>query len=190
MGKSRSEQMASIRSRDTSPERVLRRSLWRAGLRYRIHYKTPAGRPDVVLIRPKVAVFVDGCQWHGCPEHYVRPRTNSTFWRDKLRVNVVRDIKQTAALKQSGWKVLRFWEHDVFENLNDVVQRVVSSALEREDVPKDAWRVIAVEILDDLGTLERRHLISMDEPPKECSVVRPRTTSKWKRPKSAMEQSK
>jgi hypothetical protein len=91
-------------------------------------------------------------------------------------------------LKQAGWKVLRFWEHYIFENLDEVVQKVVNSVSATIDVSEIDWRVIAVEILDDAGSLERRRLVSMNDPSQQCSVIRPRITSKWKKPKSAMEQ--
>src|SRR5580692_10585444 len=109
MGLSRSEQMARIRSRNTTPERVLRGLLWSAGLRYRLHATTPAGRPDIVFPGTRVAVFVDGCFWHGCPDHYVRPRSSSDFWSRKLLENFKRDGAQTERLEALGWRVCRIW---------------------------------------------------------------------------------
>ncbi|HYO69174.1 MAG TPA: very short patch repair endonuclease, partial [Archangium sp.] len=87
MGLTRSEQMSRIRGKDTSPERLLRSALWRAGLRFRLQSRTPYGRPDVVFSKARVAVFIDGCFWHGCPDHYVRPRTRNDFWSSKLLEN-------------------------------------------------------------------------------------------------------
>src|SRR5262245_58811764 len=111
----RSEQMARIRGRNTTPELLLRRLLWEAGLRYRLHAKTPAGRPDIAFPQSRVAVFIDGCFWHGCPDHYVRPRSSSEFWSRKLAENVRRDATQTRRLEALGWRVCRFWEHEIFE---------------------------------------------------------------------------
>src|SRR5689334_1387580 len=98
--------MSRIRGSNTSPERLLRLALWRRGYRYRLHARTPVGAPDIVFGRRKVAVFVDGCFWHGCPEHYVRPRTRNAFWDAKLDENFKRDRRQTLALIQAGWRVL------------------------------------------------------------------------------------
>src|SRR5215475_6215393 len=94
----RSEQMARIRGAHTSPEVELRSLLWRSGLRYRLHVKALPGRPDLVLSRSRVAVFVDGCFWHGCPDHYVRPRSRTRFWAEKLSQNVQRDCQQHCQL--------------------------------------------------------------------------------------------
>src|SRR5262245_56530052 len=119
MALTRSEQMARIRAKDTSPERLLRCALWRAGLRYRLHRRTETALPDLVFRRDRVVVFVDGCFWHGCPEHYVRPRSRGEFWDTKLARNVERDRAQTRDLEARGWRVCRIWEHAVFENVRE-----------------------------------------------------------------------
>lgn len=106
--------MQAIRSRDTRPERLIRRLVHANGLRYRV-----AARPlpdlrrtaDLVFRPAKVAVFIDGCYWHGCPEHYVKPRTNPGYWSDKVTRNVARDRDTDRRLTEAGWLVLRFWEH-------------------------------------------------------------------------------
>ncbi len=108
----RSENMARIRSRDTKPEIRLRQALWAAGCRYRLHYDLP-GRPDIVFIAAKLAVFVDGCFWHGCPLHYSAPRTREDFWKSKLRKNVLRDMAADDALVSKNWRVIRIWQHDL-----------------------------------------------------------------------------
>ena len=112
--------MSRIRGRDTGPELALRRAAWKAGLRYRLNHSLP-GKPDLVFVKAKVAIFVDGCFWHGCPEHSVKPQTNSQFWEKKLRRNIERDREVNERLAAGGWTVLRFWEHDV---TRDVVQCV------------------------------------------------------------------
>lgn len=94
----RSENMARIRGKDTAPELVIRRGLWKAGIRYRLQTKTPGGKADFVVPARKLALFVDGCFWHGCPEHYVRPRTSNPFLDSKLRENVDRDRRQSEQL--------------------------------------------------------------------------------------------
>jgi DNA mismatch endonuclease (patch repair protein) len=110
--------MQAIRSRDTKPERLVRSLLHARGLRYRVAAKPLPGlrRTADIVFRPvKVAVFIDGCYWHGCPEHYVAPRTNSGYWSEKVLRNVSRDRDTDAQLKAAGWTVLRFWEHESAE---------------------------------------------------------------------------
>jgi DNA mismatch endonuclease (patch repair protein) len=103
----------------------LRTSLHRLGYRFRVNYPVP-GRPrrtiDIAFTRHKVAVFVDGCFWHACPEHATWPRANSAWWRMKLQDNSARDVDTTECLQVAGWTVVRVWEHSgVDEALNQVV---------------------------------------------------------------------
>ncbi len=130
----RSQNMARIKSKDTKPELLLRRALWRQGLRYRLQYRIENIRPDIVFVKARVALFIDGCQWHGCPEHYVRPRTNQVFWDQRLRVNAERDTKQTVLLRATGWIPYRIWEHDIWANLPMAVDRVRLLVKERVEI--------------------------------------------------------
>lgn len=87
------------------------------GLRYRVDKPIPIGgrrpvRPDIVFTRARIAVFVDGCYWHGCPDHHQPSKSNVSYWRAKIDRNQERDRENDAALKSAGWTVLRFWEHD------------------------------------------------------------------------------
>ena len=118
----KSEQMARVRSKDTAAEVRLRRALWQAGLRYRLHPGIP-GTPDVAFVGARVAVFVDGCFWHGCPEHYTSPAKNADFWAIKLRRNATRDRDVDAALAAAGWASVRVWEHEL-RDPEGVVTRV------------------------------------------------------------------
>lgn len=110
--------MAAIRRRDTGPERAVRSLLHARGLRYRVDLPIRlAGhrpiRPDIVFTRQRVAVFIDGCFWHGCPEHGQRTGIrNGAYWSPKIAGNAERDQRHTAALEAAGWTVLRFWEHE------------------------------------------------------------------------------
>ena len=116
--------MQANRSRDTAPERELRSALHRLGLRFRKHVALlphGRGRADVVFTRAKVAVFLDGCFWHGCPEHATNPEAHRSYWAPKLRRNRDRDTETSVALRESGWTVLRIWEH---EDLSDAAGRV------------------------------------------------------------------
>jgi len=179
---SRSEQMSRIRAQDTAPEWRLRRALWAAGLRYRVRVRTVVGKPDLVFLGPRVAVFIDGCFWHGCPRHYVRPGSRVEFWAQKLRINVDRDRAQTLELEALGWMVVRVWEHEVYEVLAEVVDRVRRAAKgdRGDDVPD--WRVVRVEEIDRSRRLERRHLEALREPALTRVEEGRRVTAKWRRP--------
>jgi DNA mismatch endonuclease (patch repair protein) len=107
--------MQGNRKRDTSPELALRSELHRRGLRYRIDQKPLENlrcRADIVFRRQKVAVFVDGCFWHGCPEHGTSPKTNATYWNAKIARNMERDQLNDAELSNAGWAIVRVWEHE------------------------------------------------------------------------------
>ncbi|WP_277752725.1 very short patch repair endonuclease [Streptomyces sp. L2] len=121
-----SARMSKQGSRDTAPEIAVRRLLHAAGLRYRVNAPVPgmARRTiDIVFPRVKIAVFLDGCFWHGCPEHATHPKSNAEWWRAKLDKNMARDVETTEHLTATGWTVLRFWEH---ERPDDVAQRIAT----------------------------------------------------------------
>jgi DNA mismatch endonuclease, patch repair protein len=114
--------------KDTRPERALRSELQRRGLRFRKHYALASAgrcRADIVFTRARIAVFVDGCFWHGCPDHGTRPRTNSVYWSAKINRNVARDADQTRLLERSGWRVVRIWEHEAVSSAADRVERAL-----------------------------------------------------------------
>lgn len=123
--------MQGNRSRDTSPELALRSALHARGLRFRV-----AARPvpelrrtaDLVFPRARLAVFVDGCYWHGCPVHHKTPMTNREYWSEKISRNRARDRDTDARLAEAGWSVLRFWEH---EPLESCVERVTAAIAAR-----------------------------------------------------------
>jgi DNA mismatch endonuclease (patch repair protein) len=118
--------MSRIGSRDTKPELLLRKVLWKRGLRgYRVHARLP-GRPDLAWSRGKVAVFVDGCFWHGCPVcgDGRTPTSNTGYWNSKLLMNRQRDARRTRELEGMGWRVLRLWEHEVLKDTPGAARRV------------------------------------------------------------------
>lgn len=162
MGLTRSEQMARIINRNTRPELLLRRSLWSRGARYRLSARSPAGRPDLVFPGRRLAVFVDGCFWHGCPLHYARPRSSEAFWSSKLIENVVRDARQTEALKCAGWSVVRLWEHEILVDLTESVRRVELALQGHGEEPLKQHRV--VRVIDIGDGEERRELVSLRNP--------------------------
>jgi DNA mismatch endonuclease (patch repair protein) len=120
----RSYNMSRIRWRDTGPEINLRKAIWSRGYRYRLRSVLP-GHPDIVFPKQQVAVFVDGCFWHGCPEHSVKPQTNKAFWLKKIGGNIQRDKKINLLLQSDGWTVVRIWEHEIRQDLNGALERVV-----------------------------------------------------------------
>jgi DNA mismatch endonuclease (patch repair protein) len=116
--------MRANRSRDTKPELNLRRLLHAAGCRYRVDFPPVPGlrrRADVVFTKRRVAVFVDGCFWHGCPEHATLPTANADYWLPKLARNIERDRETNRLLADAGWRVLRFWEHQSPESMSHKV---------------------------------------------------------------------
>jgi DNA mismatch endonuclease (patch repair protein) len=119
--------MSRIRSENTKPELALRRALWAKGFRFRIHYCHD--KIDIAFPRKKVAVFVDGCFWHGCPIHLRLPKSHEAYWHPKLKRNIERDQETTKRLKSDGWKILRFWEHEL-EDIDKVVAKICSSLKE------------------------------------------------------------
>jgi DNA mismatch endonuclease (patch repair protein) len=126
--------MKGNRRADTKPELALRSALHRRGLRFRKDAPVSADglsvRPDVVFTREQVAVFVDGCFWHGCPDHGNTPRANTNYWGPKLARNAKRDRLVTTALTRSGWMVLRVWEH---EEAGEAADRVAAALLSRRN---------------------------------------------------------
>jgi DNA mismatch endonuclease Vsr len=110
----RSEVMRRVRGKNTSIEIQFRKALWAAGLRgYRVNLRKLPGNPDVVFGPAKVAIFIDGCYWHGCPKHCRMPSSNREYWETKIGRNIQRDKTNRAALRKAGWRVLRFWEHEI-----------------------------------------------------------------------------
>jgi DNA mismatch endonuclease (patch repair protein) len=124
--------MLANRGVDTGPEKRLRSIVHKAGLRYAIAVRPEADinrRADLVFRSAKVAVFVHGCFWHGCPKHYSSPKSNMRYWSEKVRRNRERDVETRLLLKRRGWRVLVFWEHQPAESCS---VRVVSAVSERK----------------------------------------------------------
>lgn len=129
-----SRRMAKVRQQGTDAEIALRSELYRRGLRYRVGYevlKKPRRVADVAFPGLKIAVFVDGCFWHGCPEHATWPKRNAEFWRQKIETNRLRDADTNSRLQKIGWTVLRFWEHESLIEASDRVAKAVAMAKTR-----------------------------------------------------------
>lgn len=131
--------MLGNRRRDTQPEIRLRRLLHAAGLRFRVDYAPDRARlrrrADIVFTRLRIAVFVDGCFWHGCPQHFVAPVANADYWKSKIDRNRARDRETTSQLTEAGWLVLRFWEH---QDPTDAVETVIIAVRERQRTGTEA----------------------------------------------------
>ncbi|MFM9556117.1 very short patch repair endonuclease [Streptomyces caniscabiei] len=120
-------------SKDTAAELAVRRLLHASGLRYRVEYPVPGmarRRIDVAFTSVRLAVLIDGCFWHGCPEHATQPKSNAEWWRQKLDRNMARDAETTAHLVAAGWEVMRFWEH---ESAEDVALRIAAAVTRRRN---------------------------------------------------------
>ncbi|MFB2556782.1 very short patch repair endonuclease [Herbiconiux liangxiaofengii] len=132
--------MRGNRRRDTSLELLVRRALHAKGFRYRVDYaplKELRSRADIVFTRAGVAVYLDGCFWHGCPIHGTTPVANADYWIPKLERNKERDAYATRILAEGGWTVLRFWEHEdpaeVVKHIATVLQAIPSGAQHRAE---------------------------------------------------------
>ncbi|MEU1348118.1 very short patch repair endonuclease [Streptomyces sp. NPDC005795] len=123
-----SARMSRQANRDTAPEVAVRKLLHASGYRYRVNQRVPnmARRTiDIAFTRAKVAIFLDGCFWHGCPEHATRPKANGEWWGEKLDRNKKRDAETTTHLEAEGWTVLRFWEHEPPKDIASIVAATV-----------------------------------------------------------------
>lgn len=124
--------MSVLARRDTRPEVALRRALHCRGLRFRVQLPVPGNRRrtiDIAFTRARLAVFVDGCFWHGCPEHGTKPATNAEWWAWKIGRNVARDRDTEALLVAAGWTVVRVWEHEPVHDATDRVERAWRSTV-------------------------------------------------------------
>jgi DNA mismatch endonuclease (patch repair protein) len=127
-----SRRMSGLARRDNDRERAIRSALHARGLRFRVTHKVP-GLPrrtiDIAFTRAKVAVFLDGCFWHGCPMHGNSPRSNTDWWAQKIAANRGRDADTTAHLEAAGWRVIRLWEHVKLDAAVEVIASIVCDQL-------------------------------------------------------------
>lgn len=133
-----SRRMAKVRQKDTDAEIAVRQELFGRGLRYRIDYvvlKKPRRVADIAFPGLKIAIFVDGCFWHGCPMHATWPKQNAEFWRQKIEANRARDADTNARLHEAGWTVLRFWRHESPFDTAAIIARSVAAAKEASKQP-------------------------------------------------------
>lgn len=132
---SRSQIMSRVTNKDSAAEIAMRSRLFEKGLRYRLHRRTEGVAVDIVFVSARVAVFVDGCFWHGCPKHATYPKSNQDYWLPKLAENRERDQRQSAKLRRAGWRVIRVWEHDCLPPDRRAVKRIVDAVRTRQSNP-------------------------------------------------------
>lgn len=126
-----SGRMSRQASQDTGPELAVRSELHRRGLRYFVHRQPVKGlrrKADLVFPVPRIAVFIDGCFWHGCPEHRSYPKRNADYWEEKIELNQTRDADTSARLVAEGWTVIRVWEHEPPSQAADRIEAVVRAS--------------------------------------------------------------
>lgn len=118
--------MSANRAKDTNPENILRKVLWANDIRgYRLHQKGLPGKPDIVFVSKKLAIFVNGCFWHRCPHCQLPlPKSNSDFWKNKFETNIARDERNSRLLKEMGWRILIIWECQITKALPACVKLI------------------------------------------------------------------
>lgn len=131
--------MRANKRRDTSTELAVRRELHARRLRYRVDFAPVPGlrrRADIVFTRARIAVFIDGCFWHGCPIHATSPKRNADYWGPKLAANIARDRDTDRRLTDAGWLVVRIWEHQAPVDAADLIELAVRRAIDPGDRPQ------------------------------------------------------
>lgn len=151
--------MRANRGRDTAPEMLVRRRVHALGLRYRVNVRPENDlrqTADLLFTRARVAVMIDGCFWHGCPEHYQAPKSNGAFWAEKVARNRARDVETTVLLEARGWSVIRIWEHEVRADADLVANQIVEAVTHRSPNALPQQRV-------QHRTEESRHSLGPDD---------------------------
>ena len=145
----RSQVMARVKSKDTTPELKVRAALWRAGLRYRLHRADLPGKPDLTFVSRRAVVFVHGCFWHGhdCPRGARMPKDNADYWRRKIDRNRARDQQAVTALTALGWRVLTVWECEIKDpaRLAALAAAIRSSPAQGSAAPPDRHSAAAAD---------------------------------------------
>lgn len=124
----RSSLMKKIKSNNTKPEIKLRKALWAAGIRYRLNVTKLLGKPDIVMQKHKLVIFIDGEFWHGFKWEEKKPKikANRHYWIKKIERNIQRDIENTKFLQESGYAVIRFWEHEIKKDIDSCVKKILN----------------------------------------------------------------
>lgn len=123
--KKRSEIMSTVKSKDTKIEIVFRKALWQKGVKYRKNSPKYFGKPDLVLKKYKIVIFIDSCFWHGCKKHCRIPSTRKNYWENKIKRNKERDKEVNKYYKTKGWILFRFWEHEILKSLDKTIESIL-----------------------------------------------------------------
>jgi len=126
--KKRSKIMSKIKGKDTKPEIQFRKKLWEKGIRYRINNKKLLGKPDIIIKKYKIVIFIDGIFWHGYKWEERKPKikSNREYWIPKIERNIQRDKENNKKLSDEGWQVIRFWEHEIKKDLETCIDRLIN----------------------------------------------------------------
>lgn len=127
--KKRSEIMSKVKSKDSKIEVDFRKSIWKAGFKYRKNPTKYFGKPDIVLPKHKMAIFVDSCFWHGCKKHCRIPTARKKYWTAKIDRNIARDKEVSKYYKKQGWKIFRIWEHDLLKKQDKIIKSMLADIL-------------------------------------------------------------
>ena len=128
----RTKNMKAIRSSETKIEQILRKALWHEGIRYRKNYNKLIGKPDIVITKYKIAIFCDGDFWHGRDNCENIVASNKKYWLEKIKKNKERDLETTMTLRDNGWTVLRFWESDIKNNIEECMQEIKNCLIKKQ----------------------------------------------------------
>ncbi|MEY9096513.1 very short patch repair endonuclease [Paenibacillus sp. RC84] len=120
----RSKMMSAVRGKNTLLESKVTRDLWHKGISFRKNVKSLFGKPDIAIKKYKLVIFIDSCFWHGCPIHCKLPQTNKEFWELKIHKNIQRDSVVTRHYKEIGWHIIRIWEHELKEDLAQIIEMI------------------------------------------------------------------
>ena len=151
--------MSRIRSRNTTPEKIVRAELWRRGYRYRLNDKRLPGKPDFVLPKYRAVIFINGCFWHGhrgCPK-YVEPKTNAGFWKEKIAANIARDELNAQRLDTLSWTVITVWECELSKKNRDATIARIEADLRAAKDKYDKWTALRRESREYAREQARKH---------------------------------
>ncbi|MEC1258947.1 very short patch repair endonuclease [Bacillus swezeyi] len=132
----RSATMRAVKSKDSKIELMVRKELWKRGLRFRVNTRTLFGKPDISIKKLKLVVFIDSCFWHGCPDHKRIPKSNIVFWKNKIERNIERDRIVTEFYRNKGWNIIRIWEHSLREDFEGTVNKIYKKIMKLKNERK------------------------------------------------------
>ncbi|MFE4573072.1 very short patch repair endonuclease [Paenibacillus chitinolyticus] len=132
----RSKLMKAVKGKNTLLEAKVTKALWHKGVRFRKNVKSLIGKPDIAIKKLKLVVFLDSCFWHGCPIHCKVPKSNVEFWKLKIDRNIKRDLEVTRHYREIGWDIIRIWEHELKDNFEGEVNKIIDIIKERTQAKK------------------------------------------------------